>query len=185
MERPSRSARSHETSVAYVAYPDTMKPAPPPFQSLVDAHADAVSIFLRGLSGRHAADDLLQETFLAALRGYAGFDGANPRAWLLTIARRKAIDAARAARRRPEPLLEPEQVAASRSGPPLEGEVWKAVAELPEKQRAATVLRFALDLRYREIGEALGCSEAAARQNVQAALGKLRAAAPAEQEVRA
>ena len=45
---------------------------------------------------------------------------------------------------------------------------------LPARQRAAVVLRFAVDLRYREVGEALGTSEEAARQNVHEALKKLR-----------
>ena len=53
-------------------------------------------------------------------------------------------------------------------------EIWAAVAELPASQRAAIVLRFAVDLRYREVGEALGTSEEAARQNVHEALKKLR-----------
>jgi DNA-directed RNA polymerase specialized sigma24 family protein len=39
------------------------------------------------------------------------------------------------------------------------------------------VLRFAVDLRYREVGEALGTSEDAARQSVHEGLKKLRARA--------
>jgi DNA-directed RNA polymerase specialized sigma24 family protein len=39
------------------------------------------------------------------------------------------------------------------------------------------VLRFAVDLRYRDVGEALGTSEDAARQSVHEALRKLRASA--------
>ena len=42
----------------------------------------------------------------------------------------------------------------------------------------AVVLRFALDLRYREVGEALDCSEAAARRNVHEAVRALRATDP-------
>ena len=38
----------------------------------------------------------------------------------------------------------------------LDGEVWTAVAGLPEGQRAAVALRYAADLAYREIGAALG-----------------------------
>ena len=54
-------------------------------------------------------------------------------------------------------------------------EIWAAVAALPPSQRAAVVLRFAVDLRYREVGEALGTSEEAARQSVHEGLKKLRA----------
>ena len=72
-----------------------------PFQSLIEAHAVAVAAFLRGMLPADDVDDVLQETLVAALRAYPGFDGASPRAWLLTIARRKAIDEHRARSRRP------------------------------------------------------------------------------------
>ena len=150
----------------------------PPFQELIDAHASTVAAFLRGMLPAHAADDAIQETFVAALRAYPGFDGTNPRAWLLTIARRKAIDEYRASARRPGSLAEPDAIA---SADPQEDEgeldgtaLWAAVAELPPKQRAAIVLRFALDLRYREVGEAIGCSEAAARRSVHEGVRSLR-----------
>jgi DNA-directed RNA polymerase specialized sigma24 family protein len=48
------------------------------------------------------------------------------------------------------------------------------VRDLPAKQRAAVVHRFVLDLDYRQIGERMGTSEAAARQNVSAGLRRLR-----------
>jgi RNA polymerase sigma factor (sigma-70 family) len=148
----------------------------PPFQAMVDAHARAVAAFLRGMLRPEDADDALQETFLAALRAYPRFDGANPRAWLLTIARRKAIDEHRKAARRPQLLAEPDAFPADSSeGADLPAdELWAAVGELPPKQRAAVVLRYAVDLRYREIGQALDCSEAAARRSVHEGLKSLR-----------
>ncbi|MBA2505565.1 MAG: SigE family RNA polymerase sigma factor, partial [Thermoleophilaceae bacterium] len=48
------------------------------------------------------------------------------------------------------------------------------VRELPPRQRAAVLYRFAGDLPFREVGKAIGCSEATARQNVHEALSKLR-----------
>ena len=48
------------------------------------------------------------------------------------------------------------------------------VGALPAKQRAAVVHRYVLDLTYREIGERMGISEEAARQNVSAGLRRLR-----------
>jgi RNA polymerase sigma-70 factor (ECF subfamily) len=60
---------------------------------------------------------------------------------------------------------------------PRHSEIWAAVTELPPSQRAAVVLRFAVDLRYRDVGEAMGTSEEAARKNVHEALKKLRASA--------
>jgi RNA polymerase sigma factor (sigma-70 family) len=149
-----------------------------PFQKLIDAHASVVAGFLRGMLAPHDVDDAIQETFIAAMRAYPSFDGANPRAWLLTIARRKAIDEYRASSRRPGSLASPDEIAASSSrseGSAEDGEaLWAAVAGLPPKQRAAIVLRFALDLRYREVGEAIGCTEAAARRSVHEGISRLR-----------
>lgn len=146
----------------------------PPFQSFLDEHAGAVLSFLRALAGPQEAEDLFQETFLAALRAYPQMDGRHPRAWVLTIARRKAIDNARSRSRRAEPAAElpdtpaPEHLHANGNG------VWSAVAALSGSQRAAIALRFAADLPYAEIGAALGCSEAAARRRVHDGLRVLR-----------
>ena len=91
----------------------------PPFQTLLDDHAAAVAAYLRGMLGAADAEDAVQDTYLAAFRAYPGFDGAHPRAWLMTIARRKAIDVARSRARRPEPLAEPDELPAGwRSYPP-------------------------------------------------------------------
>lgn len=152
-----------------------MSQSPPPFQRLIDEHSRAVAAFLRGMLRAADAEDALQETYLAALRGYDRFDGRNPRAWLLTIARRKAIDALRAEARRPGELVEPDEVPGPER-PADHREVWVAVSALPPKQREAVVLRFAADLRYREIGMAMETTEAAARRNVHEAMAKLRRA---------
>lgn len=159
----------------------------PPFGSLVEAHAASVARFLRGMLGPDDVDDALQETLLAALRAYPRFDGANPRAWLLTIARRKAIDEGRASRRRPGRLSEPDAQPGDvfeRAGEGMErAAIWEVVGGLPDRQRAAVVLRFALDLRYREVGEAMGCSEEAARRSVHEAMKSLRKSEAIEAEV--
>jgi DNA-directed RNA polymerase specialized sigma24 family protein len=55
-----------------------------------------------------------------------------------------------------------------------DGDLWAAVAELPDKQRGAIALRFLGDLPYADIAVVLECSEAAARQNVRAGLASLR-----------
>jgi RNA polymerase sigma factor (sigma-70 family) len=149
----------------------------PPFQQLLDLHAEAVLRFLRGTVGPNDADDCFQETFLAALRAYPRLEhGRELRAWLLTIARRKALDHYRSSGRRALPTADlPEQAVASQANGRLEaGELWAVVAELPEGQRAAVALRYAGGLRYREMGEALGCSEEAARRRVHDGLRALR-----------
>ena len=132
------------------------------------------------------AQDLVQETYLAALRAYPRFDGANPRAWLLTIARNKALDAIRADARRPGALPDPDAIPSGQPAvdDPAGGEVWESVAGLPPKQREAVLLRFAADLRYREIGLTMDCSEAAARRSVHEGITKLRESSETEKETR-
>jgi RNA polymerase sigma factor (sigma-70 family) len=169
---------------------NAMANALPPFQAFLDDHLRPVRAFLRGMVGPNDAEDCLQETFLAALRAYPRAHPGNLRAWVLTIARRKAIDHHRSRARGPTPVAEPQQLIDGRTGregtgsvdgpigmSPRDSEIWAAVAELPPSQRAAVVLRFAVDLRYRDVGEAMGTSEEAARRNVHEALKKLRASA--------
>jgi RNA polymerase sigma factor (sigma-70 family) len=157
---------------------DEMAQPLPPFQSFLDEHRRAVLSFLRAMVGPDDADDCFQETFIAALRAYDRLDGRHPRAWVMTIARRKAIDHHRAKARRPVPraeLPERETPAIDAYGPEArDPELWAAVGELPPKQRAAVALRFAGDLTYREMGAALDCSEEAARRSVHEGLKRLR-----------
>jgi len=149
----------------------------PPFQAFLDNHRGPVLSFLRSLVGPDDADDCFQETFIAAMRAYDRLDGAHPRAWVMTIARRKAIDHHRAKARRPEPREElPQQVSLrANPGEGPDAELWAAVGELPPKMRAAVALRFAGDLTYAEMAPALECSEEAARRSVHEGLKRLRA----------
>lgn len=128
--------------------------------------------FLRAMVGHHDAEDCFQETFIAAMRAYEQMDGRHPRAWVMTIARRKAIDHHRARARRPEPRAELPEVASFVE--PADREVWKAVGRLSEAQRTAVALRYGADMPYAQIGAALGCSESAARRRVADGLKALR-----------
>ncbi len=147
----------------------------PPFQVFIDTHREDVYRFLVAAVGAHEADDCFQETFVAAMRAYPRLEpGSNLRAWVLTIANRKAIDLHRARARRPLPLDPVPERAVDAAPPELRTELWDQVRELPPRQRAAVLYRFAGDLPFKDVGEAIGCSEAAARQNVHEALTKLR-----------
>lgn len=163
----------------------------PPFSSLIAAHGRAVYGYLAAAVGPHDAADCYQETMLSALRAYPSLrDASNLRGWLFTIAHRKVVDAARAQQRRPVPVATvPDGLLAGVGAPTdqlgelaelgrFDGErdssVWGAVRRLPPKQRTAVILRFVRDLPYREIAPIVGCSEAAARQNVRAGLAALR-----------
>src|SRR4051794_17291648 len=149
----------------------------PPFQLAVDEHRDTVARFLAAWVGPQDAEDALQETLISALRAYPRLRaGSNVRAWLLTIARNKAMDSHRARARQPVPVGEPYDSPDPSSGPDdgLDEELWGAVRELPPKQRAAVVLRYVNDLSHREIAAVLDCSEAAARRSLHEGLTTLR-----------
>lgn len=141
----------------------------------MDEHREPVWRFLVAVAGRQEAEDCFQETFLSALRAYPRLPAAsNHRAWVFTIAHRKAIDAHRSRARRPDPVEAVDDRAAADGKPPADPELWELVRALPPKQRAAVVLRFVADLRHAEAAEVMGCSEEAARRNLHEALGKLR-----------
>lgn len=150
----------------------------PPFQRLVDDHATELHRFLVGCVGVDLAEDCLQDTLIAALRAYPRLRHAdNLRAWLYTIAHRKATDVIRVAARGPKTeQLNGMGPAEPRTGPavlPDDG-LWTAVRELPAKQREAVVHRYVLDLDFRQIAERMGTTPEAARQNVSAGLRRLR-----------
>jgi RNA polymerase sigma factor (sigma-70 family) len=147
---------------------------PPPFQKLIDAHGRDVHRFLISLVGRDAAEDCYQDTWLAALRAYPRLrDGGNLRAWVLTIAHRKAIDHLRARRRVPALLGELPEIG-THSVEPVDETLWRQVRELPDKQRTALVLRYVSDASYAEISVVMGTTQEAARRSVHEALKRLR-----------
>jgi RNA polymerase sigma factor (sigma-70 family) len=148
----------------------------PPFQLTLDEHRDSLARFLAATAGPQDADDLLQETLIAAMRAYPRLrEGSNVRAWLFTIARNKALDEHRSRARRPVPVAAGlENAAAPAAGDGADAELWGTVRALPPKQRAAVVLRFVNDLSHREIARVLDCSEPAARRSLHEGLAKLR-----------
>ena len=147
----------------------------PPFETLVKAHARELHRFLVGCVGPTEAEDCLQETFMSALRAYPRLrNAANLRAWLYTIAQRKATDAVRRRMRRPTRDLDGVEPPAPPAPDAPDDGLWRRVGALPAKQRSAVVQRFVLDLAYVDIGTRMGISEEAARQNVSAGLRRLR-----------
>lgn len=147
----------------------------PPFQRLLDEHAAAVLRFCVASVGPTDADDVFQETVVAALRAYPTLRHAdNLKGWLLTIAHNKAMDHHRARARRAVPVAEPEPAGHVDGHALADDALWRAVDGLPPKQRGAVLLRFVGDLSHREIATALGSTEAAARRSLSDGLAKLR-----------
>ena len=157
----------------------TERPAPRvPFEAVVAEHGPTVMRVCRAILDPVDADDAWVDTFVSAMRAYPDLaPGSNVRGWLVTIAHNRAIDVARAARRRPVPTAEiPEEpvVARSDTATPADGALRAALDALGDKQRAAVVYRHLADLPYPEIARLMDISEAAARRNASDGIANLR-----------
>jgi RNA polymerase sigma factor (sigma-70 family) len=147
-----------------------------PFERVVAAHGRTVWRVCRGLLTEHDAEDAWAETMLAALNAY---DRLTPesdlRAWLVTIAHRKAVDVLRARNRGAIPVEElPE--APSRLGQPggRNLDLWAALAVLPERQRFAVVQHHLGGLPFAQVAELTGGSVDAARKAASDGVHRLR-----------
>jgi RNA polymerase sigma factor (sigma-70 family) len=148
----------------------------PPFEHVVTEHARVVLRVCRALLPDHDAQDAAAETFVSALRAYPGLrPDSDVRAWLVTIAHRKALDVLRA-RARTVPVADvPERAASPAAGPAgRDDDLWDAVRALPDKQRLAVAYRYVADLAYADVAAAMGTSEAAARRNAADGVKALR-----------
>jgi RNA polymerase sigma-70 factor (ECF subfamily) len=150
-------------------------------------HVAAVHRFLATRVPGEVAGELTAETFARAFLSLGRFRdlaGGSGRPWLLGIAgnlvgtyfERRRIDS-RARERLGMPLTSydldldaaNDRIDANRLSVPLE----TALKALPTHQRTAVELRVVAGLPYRDVAQALGCSEIAARIRVSRALGSL------------
>lgn len=147
-----------------------------PFEKAVQQHGATVLRVCRALLGTHDADDAWSETFLSAMRAWPQLsETANVEAWLVTIARRKAIDMLRAAGRQPLPVRELPDAPSSLGVPGSDDtELWEAVGRLPAKQRQAVTFRYLAGMSHDEIAAILGGSVEAARRAAADGLKSLR-----------
>jgi RNA polymerase sigma factor (sigma-70 family) len=115
----------------------------------------------------HEAEDAAQQTFLLAHRALlAGASVRNDAGWLATIARNECRTRIAANMRSPLPISDEDLAAIPIAGDALEQHAQReairaALADLPERQREAVVLRYLYGLRYGEVAAALGLSRPA------------------------
>jgi len=141
-------------------------------------HASAVFRFAWGLCGDRArAEDLVSETFVRLLTRAPKIRTQTALAYLLAIARNVYLTSHKRHRREvplegdfPARDVDPGVQIDDRAR--LEATL-KALAELPEAERAALLLRVDFDLPYEEIAAALGISVAAAKVRVHRARMRL------------
>jgi RNA polymerase sigma-70 factor (ECF subfamily) len=159
------------------------------FAEVVRAYERIVYTVALRLAGCPAeGEDLAAEAFLRAYRALRGYDEARLRSlrlrpWLLTIVRNTARNRARDARRRPAPPPSGERGEEAAGGSSVEEQVEQneaqrrlgaLLAQLPDVQRLAVVLRHVVGLPTAEVAEVLGCPEGTAKSHVSRGLRRLR-----------
>ncbi len=183
------------------------------FRELVEPYRRELQVHCyRILGSLQDAEDLLQETLLAAWRGLESFEERSSlRSWLYTIATNRCLNALRDAGRRPldvrsdlprptrigEPLwLEPypddlvEGIPDSAAGPDARYETRESIAlafvtglqYLAPRQRAVLVLRDVLGFSAAEVAEMLETSEGSVTSALQRARATLEQRVPPGRE---
>lgn len=124
-----------------------------------------------------AAEDIAQESFLAAVRALDRFDRRRPFGpWLHRIAVNRAIDYARARALRNESALSAAVEPAATDPDAFSDQVLAALAALPPEHRAVVVLRYVLEYTPGEIGEMLGLPRGTVNSRLRRGLDRLRPA---------
>lgn len=128
------------------------------FETLVRRYqAPLLNFIFRYVGDRGTAEDLAQEVFLRVYRAAARFEArARVSTWIFKIAYNLCMNEVKRLSR--VEALDPEaagKLVAPPSGREAEMDVMAALGQLPEKQRAALLLRANEGLSYREIAEVL------------------------------
>ena len=160
-------------------------------EDLFAAHHGEIYAYLIGmLRDPELAADLTQDAFIKAYRNYNVLEKPeNARAWLYQIAHRVALDHIR---RQKIIRFLPWTGESHGSAPSTErlvmdahlsGDLQRALAKIPERQRAALLLAEIHDLTGLELAAALGVSHVAARALLTRARESLRQALAVERQV--
>lgn len=138
---------------------------------LVERHSQALARFAVSCGARDEVEELVQDTFVRAFGSLDTFRGDSSfRTWLFTIERRLLLDRIRAEKRRPKATEIAEgdvateydaldQMIGDEAGTRLRG----AIQKLTPTQREVFVLRVNEGMSYKEIADAVGTTEGAAR----------------------
>lgn len=145
----------------------------------------AFALAYRIVGSPEAAEEIVQEAFLSVWRNVATYERVrdNPKPWLMTIVRNRAIDHLRAQNARPatvvaqdeilplpESCLDPADEAIRR----IEATAIRAaVASLPALQRRTVELAFFAELSYPEIAAQMGAPLGTVKSRIRLALARL------------
>jgi len=144
------------------------------------------------LGDRHDAEEVTQDAFVYAFRNLARYDSRRSAfsTWLCTITisrcrnkrRRKWLALAPLERLGEEAPRAPDRIVESvleRRG--VRAQLWQALQELSPRLREAVALRYLAEMRYKEIGETVGCNPKTAESRVRQGLEALRTALQASE----
>lgn len=127
------------------------------FHEAVEAMIPALRRYARALArDADIADELVQDTLVRALHSEKLFIGGDIRRWLYTILTNLNRNRRRSLARRPQ-SADLTDIAAGASGTEAEGrDIARALATLPEDQRAVLLLVALEGLSYREVADVQG-----------------------------
>jgi RNA polymerase sigma-70 factor, ECF subfamily len=166
-----------------------MGAAPDRAEELFHEHSRRIYAYcLRQLGSPEEAEDALQATYLNACRSLlAGFEPKVAQAWLFKVAHNVCLTKRRSSWRRsrverPQDIQSIEEFIAAPDGPgPELMGIEDALADLPEQQRRAILLREWQGLSYREVAAEMGLSQGAVETLIFRARRSLASALEPEQ----
>jgi RNA polymerase sigma-70 factor (ECF subfamily) len=163
----------------YVLFDNWMKGDIAGFSALYERYKNRVFGFLVRMTGeREIAEDLLQDTFLAAMRNAQQFDRErNFLSWIFGIAHKRTIDYFRHVKVENEHLLDtdrslgkaPDLPDTGLSNKQLNAVINEAVNTLEPMQREVFLLRELGDVPFKDIAQIMNCP-------INTALGRMRLA---------
>ena len=154
------------------------------FQALVEQYSEPIYWHIRQIVGSHEdADDILQDAFAKIWRALPDFRGeSSVSTWMWRIATNEAMTFLR--RKRVRAALQFSSISAeverSIDGDPYfngdeaERKLAKAIAKLPDKQRAVFCMRYYQELPYEQIAEITGTSVGALKASFHIAQEKIK-----------
>jgi RNA polymerase sigma-70 factor (ECF subfamily) len=152
-------------------------------------HAPAVFALAARALDRSAAEEIVQDVFLALWQSAGRFDPGKGalRTWLLVIAQRRIANELRRLSRRPKQAADESgeaQLALADPAPGPAAQAWlayrrsavhEALEHLPPQQRQALGLAFFDELTHEQVAETLGLRLGTAKTRIRSGLLKLRA----------
>ena len=144
-----------------------------PLEVLYDHMARDIYVTSLAITRNHAdAEDALQDTMLQIVKYASSYrKGSNPRAWILTIARHRALDIVR----RRKPTIPLDEISLADESSEVNGELALSLLDdLNSSERQLIIFRLYEELSYSEIAKIMKISTFAAQKRYQRALQKLK-----------